>query len=78
MFEKIKLKKKIRKIIKDIEIYEQKRSRSQAGLVETILNKTTPNDKDVTYFNYYTDKINFLREKLSEAKRELESLKSKK
>lgn len=78
MFEKIKLKRKIKKIIKDIEIYEQKRTRSQASLIETILTKTTPNDKDVSFFNYYTDKINYLRVCLNETKKQLEDLNSKK
>lgn len=71
MFQKLKTKKKIKKIIKGIQALEQKRTRSQAGLVEAILTNTAPNDEDVDFFNRYTEKINELRAELAIAKKEL-------
>lgn len=71
MFEKVKLKRKKKKIIKSIEVLEKKRTRSQASLVESILSNTSPHDEDVDYFNLYSEKINDLRAQLSLINKEL-------
>ena len=42
MFEKAKLKKKIRNSEKRIAVWEQKRNRSQAALLNAILRETSP------------------------------------
>ncbi|MFA7099306.1 MAG: hypothetical protein WC143_04400 [Eubacteriales bacterium] len=75
MFEKSKLKRKIKNYHKMIEEAEQKRIRSQAALVEAILTHEVPSDDDVDYFNKYTGVINDLRAKLRELQEELESAK---
>lgn len=72
MFKKFKTKRKMRRIVRNIEGLERRRSRSQAALVEAILTSTTPNDADVDYFNLYTGRINELRKRLAEVKKELE------
>ena len=56
------------------ELLEQKRTRSQAALVEAILLKTTPKDGDVDYFNQFTRQIEEERAHLHELMTELESL----
>ena len=77
MFEKLGLKRKIAKYKKNIAELEQKRSRSQAALVEAILTHTTPNDDDVDYFNHFTGLINAERDKMHVAMKELEELEKK-
>ena len=74
MFEKAKLKKAIKESKKQIEFLEQKRSRSQAALVSAILGNTQPDDKDVDYFNQFTEKIEAERNNLHRLMAELEKL----
>lgn len=66
MFEKMKVKKKIKMYRQQIELLEKKRARSQAALVEAILTHTSPGDEDVDYFNNYTAKINEIRSLMHE------------
>ncbi|HBR31138.1 MAG: hypothetical protein PHD46_05215 [Eubacteriales bacterium] len=65
MFEKIRIKNQIKKLKKEITLNERKRARSQAALIEAILQNTSPSDDDVDFFNYYTEQINNSREKIS-------------
>lgn len=74
MFHKIKLKKQIRACIRQINLLEQRRSRSQAALVSAILTGTTPADDDVDYFNRYTAQINETRDRLHQLQQEYEAL----
>lgn len=74
MFRKIKLKKQIRACIREINLMEQRRSRSQAALVSAILTGTTPADDDVDYFNRYTAQINETRDRLHQLQQEYEAL----
>lgn len=74
MFRKIKLKKQIRACIREINLMEQRRSRSQAALVSAILTGTTPADDDVDYFNRYTARINETRDRLHQLQQEYETL----
>ena len=66
MFEKLTLKRGIKKYKKKIEEIEKKRIRSQAALINAILSNTTPDDTDVDYFNRYTAEIEELRSKMQE------------
>lgn len=74
MFRKIKLKKQIRACIREINLLEQRRSRSQAALVSAILTGTTPADDDVDYFNRYTARINETRDRLHQLQQDYETL----
>lgn len=74
MFRKVKLKKQIRACIREINILEQRRSRSQAALISAILTGTTPADEDVDYFNRYTAQINETRDRLHQLQQEYETL----
>ena len=74
MFRKIKLKKQIRACIREINILEQRRSRSQAALISAILTGTTPANDDVDYFNRYTAQINETRDRLHQLQQEYETL----
>ena len=74
MFKKMKLKKSIEQCKKDIAELEQKRTRSQAALVEAILMKTEPKDDDVDFLNKFTEQIEAERNKLHELMKELEAL----
>ena len=77
MFEKAKLKKAIKKSKERIAEIEQKRTRSQAALVEAILRHSDPNDKDVDFFNMFTAQIDDERENLHRLQKELEALEKK-
>ena len=74
MFEKMKLNKAIKKSKERIAEIEQKRTRSQAALIEAILKNEHPNDDDVDYFNQFTAQIEEERENLKKLQRQLEAL----
>ncbi len=74
MFEKRRLKKKIELCKREIQELEQRRTRSQAALVEAILTNTTPSDDDVEYFNNFTQKINAVRDQMQIYQDELRKL----
>lgn len=78
MFRKLKLKNKIKRCKLRIAELEQKRTRSQAALVEAILTHTEPADSDVDFFNMFTAKINTERDLMHKYTTELEKLKEKK
>ena len=77
MFEKAKLKKAIKKSKEHIAEIEQKRTRSQAALVEAILRHTDPDDRDVDFFNQFTAQIDAERENLHRLMKELDALEKK-
>ena len=74
MFDKLNLKRKIKKSKERIEQIEQKRSRSQAALVTAILSHTQPDDRDVDFFNQFTAQINEERDRMHALMKELEEL----
>lgn len=74
MFEKSKIKRKIKKAKKNIEMLEKKRSRSQAALVAAILSQKTPDDEDVEYFNHFTSLIETERNRMHDLMKDLEQL----
>ncbi len=74
MFKKLKLKREIEKSKNMISLLEQKRTRSQAALVEAILKHTSPDDKDVDFFNQFTAQIEEERERMHKMMKELEEL----
>lgn len=78
MFEKMKLKKAINQRKDRIAEIEQKRTRSQAALVEAILRHTEPDDRDVDFFNQFTAQIEEERANLHRLMKELEELEGKK
>lgn len=77
MFEKMKLKKEIKKCQKTIEEIEKKRSRSQAALVQAVLLQEKTNDADVEWFNKYTGEITACRNRMKELMGELRALEKK-
>lgn len=74
MFEKSKIKRKIKKAKNNIEMLEKKRSRSQAALVAAILSQKTPDDEDVEYFNHFTSLIETERNRMHDLMNDLEQL----
>lgn len=74
MFKKFRLKRAIERSKKQIALLEQKRTRSQAALMEAILQHTSPDDKDVDFFNYFTTRIEEERGKMHRLMDELEKL----
>ena len=74
MFEKIKLKKEIKKSKERIEAIEQRRTRSQAALIQALMNHTDPDDRDVDFFNQFTSQINEERDRLHKLQKKLEEL----
>ena len=77
MLKKLRLKRAIEKSKNQITLLEQKRTRSQAALVESILQHTSPNDRDVDFFNYFTTRIEEERNKLHQLMEELDQLEQK-
>lgn len=74
MFKKIGLKKEINECKKQINELESKRARSQAALVQALLNQEHPDDDDVEYFNKFTQQIDELRDKMHGLMAQLSSL----
>ena len=74
MFEKAKLKKAIKQSKERIDTIEQKRTRSQAALVDAILRQAQPDDRDVDYFNQFTEQIDAERDNLHKLMKQLEEL----
>lgn len=70
-FKKMKLRRAIRRCKRKIELLEQRRSRSQAALVTAILSDAHPDDRDVDYFNQFTQMIDSEREKMRALMKEL-------
>lgn len=77
MFEKLKLKKRIKRCRKEIVLIEKKRIRSQAALVEAILTNKTPDDSDVDFFNRFTSQIDIVRQQMQSYQQELDALNNK-
>ncbi len=77
MFEKSKLRKKINACKKEIQNLENRRIRSQAALLEAILANKVPDDRDVDYFNNFTNQINEVRDRMKELQDELAKLENK-
>ncbi len=75
MFKKLKLKRAIEQSKKQIALLEQKRTRSQAALMEAILQHTSPDDQDVDFFNHFSTRIEQERQKMHQLMDELEQLK---
>lgn len=63
-FKGINQRAKIKKYKRQIAMIEKKRIRSQAALIEAILQHKTPSDTDVDYFNQYTTQIDYFRDKI--------------
>ncbi len=78
MFEKTKLKKKIATAKQTIAMLEQKRSRSQAALLDAFLKNSSPNDEDVDFFNKYTEQIELERNHLKNLLKQFEEAKKQK
>lgn len=74
MFEKKKLKNEIKNLKQQINDIEAKRSRSQAALVQAILEQKDPDDGDVEFFNKYTAEIEAVRDRLKEAQDKFENM----
>lgn len=74
MSKKSELKKAILESEKEIENLEKKRNRSQAALMEAMINHTTPNPMDEEYFKVLTSLIQLERDNLRKLNEELDSL----
>ncbi|MBP5289295.1 MAG: hypothetical protein J6Z79_05420 [Clostridia bacterium] len=74
MFKKFRLKRAIEQSKKQIAQLEQRRTRSQAALMEAILQHTSPDDRDVDFFNYFTARIEEERDKMHQLMDEMENL----
>lgn len=73
----LKLRREIKRCKRKIELIEQRRERSQAALMAAILSGTDPDDRDVDYFNQFTEMIDREREKMHTFMRELKEKKKK-
>lgn len=74
MFDKLRLKKEMKKNQQLIEALEKKRYRSQAQLVEAILKNESPDDDDVEYFNNFTAQIDEVRERIRQIQKRLDEI----
>ncbi len=73
MFKKIRTKMEISECQKKIKEIEEARYRSQAALVQAILEHKDPDDHDVDYFNNYTTQIEELRKRIKDLMKSLEA-----
>lgn len=74
MFKKSKIKREIKRAKRNIVNLERRRARSQAALVEAILTQQSPDDRDVEYFNRFTDLIESERKIMHNLMKELDNL----
>lgn len=74
MSKKTDLKKAIADSLKEIELLERKRTRSQAALVDAIISNQKPREEDIKYFKAYTALIESERENLQRRQAELAKL----
>ena len=72
MFEKFKIKRKIRALKLQIQELEKKRARSQSALMNALLTNKDPVDEDVDFFNRYTAHIDIIRKRIRELQNKLE------
>ena len=77
MFEKFRIKRRIRALEAEIREIERKRARSQAALTEALLSGTEPSDVDVDYFNKYTSHIDILRARIRDLNEKLQEVSRK-
>ncbi len=76
-FRKLRLRRQVRRCKRRIEMFEQRRARSQAALIEALLANTHPDDKDVDFFNQFSQLIDHERDKMHAYMDQLEQLKKK-
>ena len=74
MFRKARIRRDIKRCLREIELLEHKRERSQAALIEAILTQTSPSDTDADYFNRFTAQIEANRARIQKLQEELETL----
>ncbi len=74
MSKKSDIKKRITESETEIEELEKKRNRSQSALLESFLNKTEPDERDVEYFRIYTQLIEVERKNLRILREELDKV----
>lgn len=77
MSKKRDLKRAIKESEEEIESLEQKRVRSQAALMKSVINESKPNEMDVEYFKTFSSLIEVERANLRKLKQEYEKLKKK-
>ena len=68
------LAKEISILEKEMRELEMKRTRSMAALVEALISKETPNEREMQFFRQYSAEIEVKREKLIELNDQLKSL----
>ena len=64
MLVNLKLNREISDLEAEIELLEEKRTRSQAALLDAVLDGVEPNGADMDYFLLFTAQIEVKREKL--------------
>lgn len=64
MLVNLKLNREISDLEAEIELLEEKRTRSQAALLDAVLDGVEPNSEDMDYFRLFTAQIEVKREKL--------------
>ena len=68
------LAKEISILEKEMHEIESKRTRSMAALVEALISKETPNEREMQFFRQYSAEIEVKREKLIELNDQLKGL----
>ena len=68
------LAKEIRILQEEILALESKRSRSQAALIEALISRKDPDEKEMQYFRSYSAEIDIKRERLVALTKQLEEI----
>ncbi|MBE5958031.1 MAG: hypothetical protein E7254_04105 [Lachnospiraceae bacterium] len=74
MFEKINLKKQIKKDKLEIDKIENRRMRSLCAIVRSMLDKTEPEEDDIAFFRMYCSRIDDIREDIHDCMSQIENL----
>lgn len=75
---KKELAREINMLEQEIKLLEEKRSRSQAVIIEALLSHVMPDERDVAYFRAFTEQINLKRERVQKLTTELSKIVNKK
>ena len=75
---KREIAREINLLEQEIKILEEKRSRSQAVIIEAMLCHAMPDERDVAYFRAFTEQINLKRERVQKLMAELDKIVNKK
>lgn len=74
MSKRSSLQKEIKSLDEEIVILEVKRSRSMAAIIDALVKKSDPSDRDIEFFRTYSAEIEVKREQLQALTTQMKNL----